>query len=233
MNKNLPMEIVNKILKMKSDLEEMPVYSFFTDDGREKYKINRVFIHKKLEVLYEFKKKNPVRKIYTAFYQTGTNSQIGYGYCYTFHPLNTSHKLNTSIYDYSIKYEYIIQYNLLGSHTIFLKYKKNNCLQKDVFMRGWISLNPSRNNVSSIYPIIDLPKRSEILFYPNRYYDYITMNILDSNVKESIHFCSQFFYSFRSRFFKNYDENQQTFVFKCFSRETKRKIYGSTRIIPS
>jgi len=218
MKQNLPYEIINKILEMKSDLEEKPFYLQISESGKEYYKINRFFIHKKLQVLYEFKKNNPPRKIYISFYQKGNPSQLGvdFAYAYTF-PIKNN-----------VKYEYFIQpvwSYCYYTNYIFIKSVIKHPVIKMIYERGWASVFDPDTNKNMQYPIIGSPRYSEIFFFPDTYYNYMTFRIVDLDIIPKYHFCCQFFYTFRSNYFQEYDENREKFVHKMMPKPLSNYIY--------
>jgi hypothetical protein len=218
MKPNLPYEIINFILKMKSDLEEMPVYTCFSLNGREHYKINRHFIDKKLEVLLNFKKNNPPQKIYLRFYQKGLVSQIGYSICHFF-PM----KNNTS-------FQYLIQdVWSFSTNYVWIKFVKKYPIVTPVFERGWASVLNPRLNINVQYPIVGSPRYSEIYFYPNTFYEYLTFRLTDIDTVPPLHFCSQFFYTLNSSFYKEYNENLQKFTHKILPKYFDKYLFSKNR----
>jgi hypothetical protein len=214
MKQNIPYEIINQILEMKSDLEEIPVYLQFSESGKEYYKINRFSINKKLQVLYEFRIKYPPKKMYISFLQEENYSQMGYAYAYTF-PIKNG-----------IKYDYYIQ-KLWSycSNYIWIKSVRKHPITKMIYERGWASVFEPDNDENVQYPILGSLKFSEIFFFPNIYYDYLTFRILGLDVIDRYHFCSQFFYTFHSNYFQEYDENLGRFVHKIMPKFLIDSVY--------
>ena len=185
---------------MKAELNREFVYTQYDVlTGKEEYKILWTFVTIQLDTILCFKLCHPPEKVYTSINVIDQHNI----------PQQSLQFILPSTQE--TEYHYYVS-NIYCNVFYFLWLKLIHTKAKPIFKRGWIQLQQQHSQQQLC--LISPPKHSNILFFNNVYYRYIRFFPVAQHQELSLHYCSQFFYSFHSNYFQEYDENQQEFIYK-------------------